>query len=323
MLRAVLIGYAVLSALHAECVRVEGSYITAGDLAKASPEFRRLDPALIFSFAPPLGAQRTVSAPELGKWAASHGLAPATIPSACFERSSDKLRQEDVLSALRAVIGSQYDSARIDVVEICPCIVPIGRLEFELSGASSPPEERPETPILWRGRLITPDKHAYPVWVRARVLAAISLVRAASNLQRQQLLCDDDLEVFTAQASPLRFPKPGSTAAYRGKLLNVSVRQGTILQPSMVHSPSDVERGSVVRVEVVNGGAHLILTARAETAGNRGDLVTLTNPAGAARFRASVTGRGRAEIVFSPEPLRSAASGRNSQDPGFGSGGVL
>jgi flagella basal body P-ring formation protein FlgA len=323
MLRAVLIGLAVLSALNAECVRVDSSYITAGDLAKAAAQFQNLDPALVFSFAPPLGAQRAVSSPELEKWAAAHGLAASGIPSACFERSSDKLRQQDVVDVLRAAIGSGFAEVRIEVVEICPCVVPTGRLDFELTGASAPPEDRPETPILWRGRVITPDNYAYPVWVRVRVLARISLVRAAANLQRQQLLRESDLEVFTTLASPLRFPNAAGTAAYSGKLLNVSVRRGAILQPTMVHSPSDVERGSVVRVEVVNGGAHLILTARAETAGNRGDLVTLTNPAGAARFRASVTGPGRAEILFLPEPLQSSASGRDEQDRGVGSGGAF
>lgn len=323
MLRAVLMGAAVVSALHAECVRVEGPYITAADLAKAYIGFQSLDPGLVFSFAPPLGAQRTLSPAELDKWAKSHGLEFASGSAACFVRASYKLGQDDVVNALRAAIGPHFESVRIEVVEACQCAVPAGRLDFEMSGAAAPPADRPETPVLWRGRLIGPDKRAYQVWVRVRVLAAVSLVRAAADLKKEKVLSDEDLEVLTTQDSPLRFPNSRSRAAFKGKILNLSLRRGTILQPNMVHSPSDVERGSVVRVEVVDGGARLMLTARAETAGNRGDLVTLTNPAGAARFRASVTGPGRAEISLLPDPLRSETSNRVPDIRGGGAGSTF
>jgi flagella basal body P-ring formation protein FlgA len=310
MLRVLFVMAAFAGALQARCIAIEGAQITAGDLATAAAEFGKLDRALVFSFGPVLGSQRTISAAELEKWAADHGLGKISVSSVCFERAGYELAPDDVIKALASVFGSGIHDLHIEVVDLCRCQLPVGRLEFSLSGASLPPIDHPEMPVLWRGRLIDSDEHSYPVWVRARITANITVVRAAVNLRPSQILSREELEEANISSSPLRFRRDDTLTAYEGASTNVSVARGTILRGELVHRPSDVERGSLVKVEVVNGGAKLVLTARAETAGNKGDVITLTNPTGAARFRASVTGPARAEISLPPERLQTVSTNR-------------
>jgi flagella basal body P-ring formation protein FlgA len=313
MLRALFLAMLVVAAMHAECIQVDGARITAADLAKASAAFEKADPSLVFSFAPSFGTQRIISPMELERWASSHGFSATVSSPACFERASHDLQQDQVIGAVKAAIGPGVDDLRVDVVETCQCRVPAGKLEFELAHTSLPPIDHPETPVLWRGRLIATDGGVYPVWARVRVVAAVTVVRATRNLRTRQLLAAEDLEFDRTVDSPLRFPQPVSIAAYVGKSMNFSISRGASIDPTMVHSPSDVERGSLVTVEVLNGAARLVLIAQADTAGNRGDLVTLTNPAGAARFHATVTGPGRAELALPLERFQNAEAVRESQ----------
>ncbi|HEX3681825.1 MAG TPA: flagellar basal body P-ring formation chaperone FlgA [Bryobacteraceae bacterium] len=306
MFRIVFALTAIVSSAAAGCIAVDGAQITAGDLAKVSSEFTKLDAALVFSFAPVVGSQRIIPATELEEWATEHKLGKIHVSSACFDKANYELASDDILRALKAAIGVA-DDLRIDVLDVCQCKVPAGRLEFPISGASLPPIGHPESPVLWRGRLVAADGHPYPVWVRAQVTATIVAVRAAKKLRSGQILSREDLEEAKVSDSPLRVREAETLAAYEGQIINISVARGTVLQPELVHRPSDVERGSLVRVEVVNGGAHLLLAARAETTGNKGDVITLINPTGAARFHATVTGPERAQISLYRERLQGAA----------------
>jgi flagellar basal body P-ring formation protein FlgA len=292
---------------QAGCIAVEGGEITAGDIAKASSEFAKLDPSLVFSFAPAVGNQRIIGGAELKRWAADHGLGnPVADASLCFERAGRELDAQQIMEAMRRAIRGAPEDLRIEVVETCRCRVPAGQLEFSLSGASQPPAGHPDIPVLWRGRLVDADGHASPVWARVRVTASVIVVRAAVNLRARQVLSGGDLEEVRISESPLRFSQAQTAATFEGKIMNASLARGAILQTELVHAPYDVERGSLVNVEVFNGGAHLVLAAKAETAGNRGEIITLTNPAGAARFPARVTGQGCAEVTVAPERFMAA-----------------
>lgn len=311
---------AFVSTLQAGCIAIDRAQITAGDLAKADREFARLDPNLIFSFAPAIGGQRNVPAPEIESWAAQHGLGGAPRSAACFERTSRELSPEDIVEAVRTALGSGFEDLRIGVVDICNCKVPAGKLEFTRNGASLPPEKHPDTPVLWKGRLLAADGDVYPVWARIQILATVTVVRAARNLRPQQALRGEEIEEVKISASPLRFGQIQTAAAYAGKIVNTSIEQGTILEPKMVHVPLDVERGSLVRVEVVNGGTVLELDAKAETGGNLGEPIVLTNPAGAARFRAYVTGPGHAQVAVIGKSLAGETAIHESGPANTGSG---
>ena len=312
MLRTAFVLTVFVSSAEAGCIAVDGAQITAGDLAKVSSEFAKLDSTLVFSFAPVIGSQRIIPAAEIEEWATAHKLGKIHVSSACFEKANYELASGDILRALKAAIGIA-DDLRIDILDVCQCKIPAGRLEFPISSASLPPIGHPEMPVLWRGRLVAADGHPYPVWVRAQVTASVVVVRAAKKLRSGQVLRREDLEEAKVSDSPLRVREAETLAAYQGQIMNISVARGAILQRELVHRPSDVERGSLVEVEVVNGGAHLVLAARAETAGNTGDVITLINPTGAARFHASVTGPERAEISLSRERLQEATMAKEPQ----------
>jgi flagella basal body P-ring formation protein FlgA len=292
--------------LSAACIAVGGGKLTAGDLTKADTAFGALDASLVFSFAPAIGEQRTVTGGELAKWASEHGIQNVTVGAACFERAIQELNAKDIAAAVRTAIGPDVEDLQIDVVEICACKVPKGKLEFGLDGASPASLAHSDVPVLWRGQWMGEDGTTYPVWVRVRIVASVQVVRAVKDLRQQHILAAEDLQMVKIQASPLSFPRTASVQAYAGKAMKISLQRGAILRPDFVRAPNEVERGSLVTVEVTNGAAHLALRARAETAGNAGQIVTLTNPAGAARFQALVAGPGHAVVNLSAASLSRA-----------------
>lgn len=298
MWRAFPLLLVMVCSAEAACISIGGREILAGDLAKANPAFSALDPALPFSFAPSAGSQRIVSSFEIDRWAARHGLEGMHAGDLCFERSTRTLDKEDVLNAIEQVLGSNYEDLRVEVAEVCSCDVPAGRLEFPLDGANSPPATQPEAPILWRGHVIAADGIKYPVWARVRAVASISVVRAVATLRTNQVIRKQDIETERVQASPLAFNAKQSISFYEGRVLNTSVARGSILKAELVHAPFDIEKGSLVSVNVLSGNAHLTLAARADSAGNLGQEITLRNPAGT-KFQARVTGPGKAEVLVS------------------------
>lgn len=299
--------------MSAACIDVNGGNLLARDLAKADPAFEVLDPHLVFSWAPALGEQRVVTRSELQAWASQHGLEHLNISSACFERSAQELDHSEVTAVIKDALGSGLEHLQIDISEVCQCKAPKGKLEFSLAGASRPITAQPDTPVLWRGRVVDSDGAIYPVWVRVRIQALLPVVRAASDVRQQHVLTPEDLQLTKIESSPLVYSATARIEDYAGKVTKVSLSRGAILKPELVRPRYEIERGSVVAVEVVNGGAQLALRARAETAGNAGETVILTNPAGSARFRALVTGPGHAEVLvpaFEQDPW--IASTRNS-----------
>lgn len=298
MWRVGLIVLTFACSMSAACIDVIGQDLLASDLAKADPAFASLDPGIVFSYAPALGASKFVSGAELEQWAAKHGLQVKPV-SACFARATQLLEPADVAAAVVKAITPDLENLQVDVVEVCPCKLPNGQLQFVSDGASTPTVTHPEAPVFWRGQLIDAQGRSYPVWARVRALASIPVVRAAKGLRQQHIVTREDLELTRIQASPLGLSPAAGIQGYVGKVMKMSLAQGAILKPDFVRTPYEVERGSLVSVDVVNGAAFLALKARAETAGNTGQMVTLMNPAGAARFQALVTGPGHAEVVLS------------------------
>ncbi|HEY1213010.1 MAG TPA: flagellar basal body P-ring formation chaperone FlgA [Bryobacteraceae bacterium] len=299
MLKSLLFLLAVGTSLQAACVAVEGDQIAGRDLARIYPVFSAVSPDLYFSYAPPVGKQRIVSATELTGWASSNGLTFKSQAPVCFERTAYVLTAADAAATIQRTFGQMFPGIKVDVVDVCKCNLPPGTLEFPLAGAALPPLGHPETPVMWRGQLTSRSGMRYPIWVRARVLAQITLVRAKENIRAQQVIEANQVEAVSVTESPLRFAGMQTAATYIGKLAGRSVPEGTYLDLRSVRMPSDVMRGEVVKVDVIDGATHLQLQARAETAGNIGDKVTLVNPSGFRRFQATISGPGRARITLS------------------------
>lgn len=305
----------------ATCVAVEGSEIVAKDVAKIDPAFGAVNPDLPFSYAPVIGAQRIIPAAEIAHWAAKAGIESKTAGSGCFERPAHTLTS----AAIRAAIKRTFPDSKIiqiDVLEICNCNVPAGRLDFTVEGASAPPMGHPDVPVLWRGQIWPDSGSPYPVWARVRVLAKSTVVRLRRDLHSGETIPQEALEQLTITDSPVRLRQPDSIASYTGKVINRNVRAGSYLDASLVSPLPEVTRGSTVMVEVVNGATRLQLKARAESAGHIGETVILTNPSGLGRFRATVTGPGTVQIALSPSP-RLDPQEKNGNTPATTSGRTL
>lgn len=301
MLKPLLLLVALSGALHAGCIAIEGDQILGRDLAKADPAFSSLNPDLYFSYAPAVGKQRSISRAELGSWAVSNGMSYTAQGPLCFERPAYQLTAADASATIRQAFGSQFEHVQVDVLEVCKCTLPPGKLEFPLGGVTAPPLGHPDTPVLWRGRLVSKSGVLYPIWVRVRVLASITLVRAKENIRSQQILTASQIEQVSATESPIRFRAAQSPSIYVGKLATRSILEGSYLDPDFVRMPLAIARGALVKVDVIDGPTRLRLEARAETGGNVGDQITLINLSGMRRFQATVSGPARAQIILVPD----------------------
>jgi flagella basal body P-ring formation protein FlgA len=322
MCRCLFVFLALSSLLSAStCVAIEGSEILAKDVANVDPAFGAVNPDLPFSYAPVIGAQRIIPAAELAHWAAKAGIEIKGAGPACFERLAHKLSAADIRSAIERALP-ESNITQIDILEICKCKVPAGRLDFTIQGASVPPLGHPDVPVLWRGQIWPASGSPYPVWARVSVLAKSTVVRLRHDLRAGETLRQEALEQVAITDSPLRLQRPDSAANYVGKVLNRNARAGIYLNPSLIAPLPEVMRGSTVTVEVVNGATRLELKARAETAGHIGETVILTNPSSLGRFRGTVTGPGTVQIALSPAP-RLDPKEKNRSMPATTSGRTL
>jgi flagella basal body P-ring formation protein FlgA len=279
----------------ASCVVVEGDAITAKDVATVVPAFNSLSRSTKLSYAPPVSETRTVPGGEIERWAAENGLTDARSPAICFERRSGKLSEEAVAAAIRNLFpGIQLTG--VEVLQICQCVVPQGKLRFSLASAAAPPQNDPASPVLWQGSVTTEAGSTFPVWARVRAVVSTRMVRATEDLRTEATIAPRQVEEVDALASPLWSSESQQASFYEGKVLTRCVPKGQLLTPKVVRDPSEIDKGSLVRVRVLNGTATLELDGRAETSGNRGDVITITNPTSLRRFQGVVTGRGQAEV---------------------------
>ena len=78
-----------------------------------------------------------------------------------------------------------------------------------------------------------------------------------------------------------------------GKVLRRSIAAGTPLRTEWLEPARVVMRGDTVQVEIINGGAHLVLDGVAATSGAVGDSVLVINPDSKKQFRARVIAAGK------------------------------
>ena len=278
------------------CVPVSGEQLRAGDLAKGDAAFAAVSSNLVLSYSPPPGKQRIITATELKQWRAIHQLSSEGPETICFERTAEEVTIGPVTEAMLSTPELKDLHPKLQVLEVCRCSVPNGKLEFPLSGLSPAPAGHPEMPVLWRGSVKTASGQAYPVWAKVILSVEGSAVRATHSLKIGQTIQSSDLGSVSLTESPARLLGMENLAFYAGKAVRQSVSAGSILSSSLVVVPSAVKRGTLVTVDVLNDGADLSLQARAEVDGNEGDQIQLTNLSGYRRFTATVVGPNRAQI---------------------------
>lgn len=233
------------------------------------------------------------------------------------------------LALLAAVSCVQVEGDRILMSDLAKAIP-----EFSAAAGTEPiglaPAPRVRRTFFWReieqigkahGIQVAPGaaacfEGASEVLTQARVLEALGRV----PLNPESTITVLEFSRFPLPHGQLEFGPPPATdgsqpAIWRGRLNYGANRSVSVwARVKLEGPPREVERGDVVAVEVASGAAVLKFEAAAESGGKAGELVTVRNPAGGARFRARVVAKGKVlvdatQTVDPAQMLRGAARG--------------
>lgn len=267
------------------CVTVAGDRILMGDLARAIPAFKTLDPDQPAAFAPLPGARRVFRPAELSALARDRGVTLDNPVSVCFERATATLSQSRLEAALRHSLGDGID---IEIKDYSRYPVPPGELQFSRSGLNFPPLGSTGTPVLWLGHVTYDGGRHLPVWVRVRLTAARTVLVAAMPIISGHAI--EAAQVRSERRAMFPFPEAPSIdpAQAIGKVVCHSLAAGMVISSDILSEPPAVGRGEAVNVRVEDGGAHLHFMATSDTAGRIGDSIVVENPTTHFRFRGVV-----------------------------------
>jgi flagella basal body P-ring formation protein FlgA len=269
----------------------ESDRITARDLAAAEPALAAVPPDTVASLAPVPGARRVFSTAQLARFAARYGVVAEPRGTLCFERPTHPLEPGALLEAMRRGFSP---SRRIELVDWSRFEAPEGALEFPRAGLGPP---APGGHVaLWKGYVRYGGRRRFPIWARVRIPVSHPLVLAVEDLRPGAPIESRQVRWEPSQ-DPVAGTSPGGDVPdVVGLIPRRLIRAGEPVDPEGLARPRAVERGSMVRVQASAGGARIAAQAVAESAGVRGQVISLRNPASGKRFRARVEGPGAAII---------------------------
>jgi flagellar basal body P-ring formation protein FlgA len=300
-MRTALILMIAAALARAACIAVSSDRIVAGDLAPVAPLFQTLDTAALIGFSPLPGTQRILTKRELTAIALRHHLVISgdnDIRDVCVERDVHSLSGEDVKSALVSALGGLQ--ANIELIEWSSQVLPVGRLEFMPAGLSKPPIASPESPVVWRGKLIYDGRRSASVWAKVRIAAERTIFTAAESIPAGSAIRADQVKSAKVKRFPFAASSLDSLDAIAGKIARQSILAGHEFVPTALEDPKEVNKGDQVHVSVVDGAASLSLSAVAGSSGKKGDTILIHNPATGRNFRAVVEEKG--QVIVRPSP---------------------
>jgi flagella basal body P-ring formation protein FlgA len=108
-----------------------------------------------------------------------------------------------------------------------------------------------------------------------------------------QLRIESRPEFPTAQAISSATP---SIADLAGRIPRRTIKAGMVVQKEWLDAPRLVQRGDMLKVEVISGGAKLEAEGLAENSGALGQIIFVQNLESKRRFRARVESQGRVSV---------------------------
>ncbi|MGB6941066.1 MAG: flagellar basal body P-ring formation chaperone FlgA [Bryobacteraceae bacterium] len=284
------------------CVAVPSSYILARDISAAIPLFQTLDPDTIIGFAPFPGTVRVLSSRDVVLTGRRYGVAfPSgeAAPSVCVERVLRHLSIEEVKAALLSALD--IADARLEVLDFSNRPLPPGQLAFQRALLNRPPGNDPQTPVIWRGKLIYDDQRSLVVWARVRISVERETILATQTIPRGAVIRPDQVAIaHIRQFPPLDRSSdlPLTVAgplAIAGKVARRTLPAGQPIVAEELDILQDVVRGATVHVRAIDGGASIRFDAIAQTSGQKGEFIVVHNPSSGRNFRALIQDRG--EVV--------------------------
>ena len=288
---------ATLALAGEDCVEVDGDRILAEHFARTNAVFAELPAEKPLAHSPSAGVQRVITAAQLRRIARNHRLPDEKISGACFERASEILTAERILDLMHQALDNP--EAHLELVDYSRRPVPRGVLEFPLAGLSSPSNSEPDRPVVWRGTVRYGNRRGVSVWARVRLSAPRRQVVAMRDLSPGEPIGAADVVETTVDAFPGKDPPVANLEMAIGTLPRRRIRAGQALRSSWLKIANEVERGTVVEVEVISGSARLRFEAKAQSSGRLGDSVWVRNPETGHRFTAEVVGKGRVSLLVS------------------------
>ncbi len=294
-----MIGLILIAATVAvpACLPVTGEHIRAADLAPAVAAFGTLAPETELGYSPVPGARRVLRPNDLARLGERFGLEVASDNDVCFEWPVRQLDPRAVRLAMEEALA--MPQAEIDVVEVSNFPVPSGKIRFETASLQQPPYGRPDTPLLWRGRIEYGATRDLSIWARVRITTPMTRVSARNLIPAGTLIGPDDLTTEEYRGFPL--DQTGVTDAEDavGYVTRRSLQPGDPVLRSYLDKPVEVARGDLVEVQVRSGAALIRTEGKAEASGRRGDVVTVRNTRSGMDFQATVAGPGRVLLLVS------------------------
>jgi flagella basal body P-ring formation protein FlgA len=274
------------------CRSIETEMVVARDVAAVIPAFGQLPDDFLLGYVNASGTPHIFKGADLERIAKNHDLELHDLPDVCLARKTFLPQPEQIREAMMTELG--IPGAKIEIVTSSQNPAPSGDLVFPRAGLQLP--VAPSTDIVWHGYVLYGDNLKFPVWARARVTASVTRVIAVTDLPAGQPIQANQVRLETGEDSPLDPAIARNLEEVTGFQPKSAVKAQAPIRKSQLERVADIKPGDVIRVDVFEGGAHLTLEARAETAGFKGSTISVKNVSSGKSFQARVTGKDQAVV---------------------------
>jgi flagella basal body P-ring formation protein FlgA len=253
-------------------------------------------------YAPAPGTRRVFKGDVLSRLARNQGVAAEladALPDVCFERAMVTLKSEEILAAMHDAWGTgnvNGSDVRMELRSFTPEIAPQGNIVFPRTGLQLPATSDPRAEVVWRGYVLYGNNRRFSISARARITTTTTRVVAVANLAAGDPVREDQVRVESLDTFALDDRPARNLDEVVGFVPRTLIRSGATVLRSQLSRVPEVARGSVVKVDVTAGGAHLLFEGRAEADGVTGKTILVKNLSSGKDFRARVTGKGMVSV---------------------------
>ncbi len=280
-----------VTALPVSCTTLDRDYLTASDLSAAVPAFAKMEGNLNLGYLPSAGTPRILTALDLQRIAKNHGFDLESVPDVCFARRTFVPSAEEIRAAMFSSLG--IPGAKIEISSSIQRPVPFGELVFPRDGL--------QVSQLWNGYVRYGDNQKVPIWAKVRITAPMTRVVAVTNLPPGKPIQKNQVRLENYEGFPLDTTAARSLDEVVNYLPKSPLRALDAIRKTQLERIPDVTKGDLVKVQVIDGAAHLLFEGTAQSAGVKGSFITIRNGSSGKDFRAQVTGKDEAMVSIQSE----------------------
>jgi flagella basal body P-ring formation protein FlgA len=281
-----------VNSVPAVCRAIDTETVVAHDVAAVIPAFAQLPGDFLLGYVNASGTPHIFRGEDLERIAKNRGVDLHDLPDVCLARRTFLPQPGQIREAMLAEL--RIPAAKIEIVSSSQHLAPTGELVFPRDGLQLP--AGPSNDAMWHGYVLYGDHLKFPVWARARITASMTRVVAVTDLPVGKLIQADQIRVESCEDSPLDELTARNLDEVVGYIPKSPLKATVPIRKSQIERPADIKQGDLIRVDVFEGGAHLMLEARAETGGSKGSKIMVKNGSSGKSFQALVTGKDQATV---------------------------